>query len=327
MKILSFLRKFVHRFVRRIFNRSEGSEKQAVLHGHLIRPLSDKDYFVGEIVGHHWTIERIFSTGGYGDIYLARRKDGETAVVKTDQIGNETVENEIQALMALREENGFPKFYGDGMLFERKFIIMERLGDSLFSIHHRHGCQLPLTDVMKIGIQMMQRLRTIHRNGFVHRDIHPGNVLAGLKNQGDLYVVDFGLTEKLDGSEPDKIVGHRMFCSVAALEKNACGPKDDLESLIFMLVYLYYGTLPWSALVNMQIPPKNQTDTLKRMKRDISSSELCGDLSPALSESLDSIRRMRCEDRPDYKRYSSSMKKLLRRRGMSEGVPFSWEKH
>ncbi len=77
-------------------------------------------------------------------------------------------------------------------------------------------------------------------------------------NSFKIYLIDFGIS-KLDLSFPRKIsnnnnnnkikfVGTPRFASVNSHQKNQQTPSDDIESLMYVLIYLYKKTLPWMNL-------------------------------------------------------------------------------
>jgi casein kinase 1 len=53
--------------------------------------------------------------------------------------------------------------------------------------------------VTMIALQMLQRLESCHKFGYVHRDLKPANIMVGKNNKNELsliYLIDFGLTKK-----------------------------------------------------------------------------------------------------------------------------------
>lgn len=63
--------------------------------------------------------------------------------------------------------------------------------------------------------------------------------------QNQLFLIDFGLTTGVTDAKRYKFRGTPYFSSNNALQRTGTGFKDDLESLIYILIYFYYGSLPW----------------------------------------------------------------------------------
>lgn len=77
----------------------------------------------------------------------------------------------------------------------------------------------------------------------------------------------------------------------------ACFKKDDLESLLYVLVYLHKGGLPWQKVID-----KNQTDyrELMEMKLSITASVLFCDMPKDFITIYDHITNLKSSDEPDY---------------------------
>jgi len=83
-------------------------------------------------------------------------------------------------------------------------------------------------------IQLLDNLRLLHENGYVHRDVRPANIML---DNNTLKLIDFGYASK--AGRECLFAGTITFASRAVLEKLASGavaftpqPSDDLESLV-----------------------------------------------------------------------------------------------
>ena len=133
------------------------------------------------------------------------------------------------------------------------YLAMTFLGENLQDIIDR--TTITLIDMKRIAHQCLSRLKELHDRGYVHRDIKPENILMGNQNNPHkIYIVDFGLstTFKKQALNARKTyngeIGTIKFCPLASHYGLEQFPKDDLESLGYMLIYLVNKRLPWSGL-------------------------------------------------------------------------------
>ena len=101
-------------------------------------------------------------------------------------------------------------------------------------------------------------MEIIHHYGFLYIDLKPDNICLLLKNFGKnncanhLSLVDFGFSCKyvdknnnhLSMNKSRKRYGNISYSSLNALMGNSVSRKDDIESLCFILLYLWKGQLP-----------------------------------------------------------------------------------
>ena len=113
-----------------------------------------------------------------------------------------------------------------------------------------------------IGIEVLKILKNIHNVGIIHRDIKPANICYGSffnnsnKFNKEIVLIDFGLGKKFankhlrpkDKEKKRGFVGSLLFTSSSALCEYELGPKDDVESLFYVLTYLKNGNLSWSKI-------------------------------------------------------------------------------
>jgi serine/threonine protein kinase len=100
-----------------------------------------------------------------------------------------------------------------------------------------------------------EHLENIHEKSIIHRDIKPHNFML---KAGELYIIDFGMStfyidehnEHLTNQGPvnEHIVGSPKYASYNIHEGYAVSRRDDLLSLGYMFLFLYYRELPWDNL-------------------------------------------------------------------------------
>lgn len=104
----------------------------------------------------------------------------------------------------------------------------------------------------------------MHNHGILHRDIKPSNIVFGnftTENQYEkdgLYFIDYGLSTKYIDSDNNlykylknwNFVGSIKYASLHSLNAERQSRRDDLESLFYVLIYLFRGNLPWNYIAS-----------------------------------------------------------------------------
>jgi serine/threonine protein kinase/tetratricopeptide (TPR) repeat protein len=137
--------------------------------------------------------------GGMGEVYLARdARLGRDVAIKvlpadgtTDEGRRKRFIHEARAASALNHPN-IVTIYEIESANGIDFIVMEYLpGETLNRLIPPRG--MSLKEVLKIAIPIANALARAHRQGIVHRDVKPANVVVG--RDGMVKVLDFGLAK------------------------------------------------------------------------------------------------------------------------------------
>ncbi len=210
------------------------------------------------------SINKKIGEGTFGVVYFGislRNKNFPVAIkiIKKSNIKFQNFENEVNILKELENEIYFPKHLYSEFSKKNKIIIQSMLGPNLKQLKGFCGGKFPIYTILNIGIDLLKRVRALHGHGILHRDIKPSNILYGnlttnnIIEKDSLYLIDFGISKKYiinniheEYSANYKFVGTSQFASRHALNYEKLSRRDDIESILYTLVYLYKGSLPWA---------------------------------------------------------------------------------
>ena len=136
--------------------------------------------------------------GGMGEVYKARDTRLERlvavkvlpAALASEQQFRERFEREAKSISALNHPN-ICTLYDVGRDGEAEFLVMELLEGDTLAARILKG-PLPAADALKIAIEIASALDKAHRQGIVHRDFKPGNVML---TKTGAKLLDFGLAK------------------------------------------------------------------------------------------------------------------------------------
>jgi serine/threonine protein kinase len=145
-------------------------------------------------------------------------------------------------------------------------MVINLLGESLQYNINTYG-SFSLLDATSIGVQMVERIQYVHECGLIHRDVKPDNFLFGLHEQRErLYIIDFGFCKKCNNPEtPPKrmssVLGTPNYISISVHDYIEPNKHDDVESILYTIMYLFYGKLPWDipGITNAEIRNMKQS--------------------------------------------------------------------
>ncbi len=276
-------------------------------------------------LGSAYTILRLLGRGGMGAVYLAREMALDRLVaVKVlppggDAAGaRERFRREARTAARLTHP-GIVPLLSFGESDEATYFVMGYVrGESLAARLKREG-RMGAEEVRRIVGQVADALDYAHRQGIVHRDVKPDNILID-DESGRPMLTDFGIA-KASGAgqtltEAGSVLGTPHYMSPEQASGAALDSRTDLYSLGVMAFAMLAGRLPFEGATPRDVVLKHlgqEPPPLEKLAPD-APADLRGAISKCLAK--DPAARF-----PD----AGSLREALGARPVESGVPESLE--
>ena len=261
-------------------------------------------------------IEKIGS-GSFGTIFKGINiRTNELVGIKVELIEDDLklLKYESNIYIILYNVNGIPKIKWYGRDNKNYYLVLDLLGDSLEDLIIRSG-RLKLKLILQIGVNILTILMEIHNKGFLHRDIKPENFLLSIEKPKKLFIIDFGISKPyifnekhIDFKITNKFIGTQNFASINCHNFYEHSRRDDLESLCYMLIYFYFGSLDW---MNPEIVFSNKEEEnnfVKNMKTQLIYNE---EIPTILMNFYKNILSLEFNEKPDYNNFINIFKNKI----------------
>ncbi|MFB6706898.1 serine/threonine-protein kinase [Streptomyces sp. NPDC056333] len=239
-------------------------------------PQRDTD---GRLLAGRYRLGEVLGRGGMGTVWRAVDETlGRTVAVKELRFPSAIDDDEKRRLITrtLREAKAIARIRNNGAVTvydvvdedDRPWIVMELIeGKSLAEVVREDGVLTPKR-AAEVGLAILDVLRLAHREGILHRDVKPSNVL--ISEDGRVVLTDFGIAQ-VEGdpsvTSTGMLVGAPSYISPERARGHKPGPPADLWSLGGLLYASVEGSPPYdkgSAIATLTAvmtepldPPKN----------------------------------------------------------------------
>ncbi|CAJ0597818.1 unnamed protein product [Cylicocyclus nassatus] len=232
-----------------------------------------------------YTCVRLLGKGGYGAVYeVLRKSDNKIFAIKCEKLcaRKKVLPMDCRVLRGaqLIKSCHFCTIEDRGKIENRFiFLVMKLIGTNLWDLRvERESMRFTLNTSLKAAEQCLICIEELHRLGFLHRDIKPGNFAIGRQDANEhhiIYMLDFGLCRKFQEKDKDVRVprevapfrGTTRYAPIAAMKQIEQSRKDDLEGWMYMVVEWTSGGLPWR-----KYKADNREEVLK-MKEEVRDKE------------------------------------------------------
>jgi len=260
------------------------------------------------LINHKYNVLKQIGEGNFGKIYKGENiRTNELVAIKVEPIEKDykMLKNEAIIYQHLLHTYGMPTLKWFGKDRQNYYLVITLLGKSLeYYIQQKGKFSIKLT--LQIGVQAINLLQNIHDKGLIHRDIKPENFLFGIDDESkQLYIIDFGLSKTyIDYNEnchikmknSKNIIGTPSYVSLNGHKLLELSRRDDLESLGYMLIYLYCGKLKWHKINICNNFEKSNTLIMKAK----TNLEKLYNLPDIIYKYFDYVRNLEFQEIPDY---------------------------
>ena len=260
------------------------------------------------LINDRYKLQKRIGSGAFGLIFSARNVNtDEIVAIKLEPTAQvDTLTHEAAVLMKLSGIPGIPNLRYYGVPDHNRYMAIDLLGKSLQTVSSDYKKSVPIGIVQMYAKQMVRIIWAVHERGFVHRDIKPPNFMIGIKknesNEDELFLIDFGMSrtymdDKTNAHRCNKmrttgIIGTPRYVSINV--HDGCEPtrRDDLISMMYVLVYLVKGRLPWKAAASPEL--------VAQMKKTILPEDLFFEMPPSYLDIFKYLCTMSYDEAPNY---------------------------
>ncbi|KAM0246461.1 hypothetical protein ACHAQJ_010222 [Trichoderma viride] len=299
-----------------------------------------------------WRLDGIIGSGGFGLVYIATDLETDQLVaVKLQEFAKTSppasnrqavavkppkldgLQRESLYYTLLSKHPGIATLHDNGLHSpDFEFMVCDLLGASLQNLFDRCGRRFSLKTTLMLADQLISRLETFHSRNLLHRDVKPDNFAMGFgKEDGEtVYILDFGMVSNFAPND-NYATEHYDFCGTfewASIATHMCrpqSPKDDLESLAYMLIYFIRGSLPWQTVRNQGERSATLNKHVTKLKLSLPIDIICQDAPSEFARHLKYVRSLKHNDKPNYAKLRDMYRRLMKRMGYQYDGVYDWD--
>lgn len=219
------------------------------------------------------------------------------------------------------------EFIGCGKTGKANYLVMSLLGPNLSELRKKQtNHKFTISTVLRLGVQIIKVVQSMHSCGFLHRDLKPSNFAMGIGSHSKTcFLLDFGLSRQYimptgELKQPRPIAGFRgtvRYASISAHTACELGRHDDLWSVFYLLVELATGQLPWRSI--------HEKEEVRKAKLSCDHDKLITHLPKEIGGYLEYLNQLTYYDKPNYLYLIAQLELAQERLGINQSALFDWE--
>jgi serine/threonine protein kinase len=174
------------------------------------------------------------------------------------------------------------------------YLVMEFIDGCTLELLIRRGGPLEVKEILRIGVQIASGLAAAHKQGLIHRDVKPANILLENGVQR-VKLTDFGLARAADDAsltQSGLIAGTPLYMAPEQAAGEAIDARSDLFSLGSVLYEMCTGRPAFRAANTVAVIRRVCDDTPRPIR------EVNPDIPEALCQVIEHLHAKKPADRP-----------------------------
>ena len=169
-----------------------------------------------------------------------------------------------------------------------------------------------MTNVIKYMKELLVIIRAVHSKNVIHRDLKPSNIC--LNSNNTLFLIDFGISKiykhgTLHNAESKTtgLLGSINYSSLNAINCIEQSRRDDIESFMYILVYMFLPSSTYNDYNNLDIIEKKDVFKIVAFLETIVNFN-----SNIFSKQFNYVRRLKYNQEPNYEYVNTLLCNLIK---------------
>ena len=243
-----------------------------------------------EVIANRYELGQTLGAGGMARVVQAHDRvlDREVAVkllrsdIASDPLVRERFLGEARTAVRFTHPNAVT-VYDAGQDGRQPWIAMELIAGQDLSERLATSGRLEEVEAVAVADAVLAALEAAHRNGMVHRDVKPGNIM--LLDDGGVKLADFGIAKSVQDAtagltQTGQIIGTAKYLSPEQVDGKPAAPASDVYALGCVLYEMLTGEAPYVADTAIAIALAHTRDPVPDVR------DARPDVSPAVAAAV-----------------------------------------
>jgi serine/threonine protein kinase len=273
------------------------------------------DELLNVIINNKYKIINILGNGSFSTVYTIMDIDNND-IYALKKSNKDNIINEYNIYASLKNLKEKSNIYNHIIFNNDHYLMLEKFNQTLENLF-KYYKKFSINTINYIGINILNILKIIHKNGYIYQDIKPQNFV--INNKYEICIIDFGLSKKFIHNKKHikfncnlNFVGNIRYASINAHLKFELSRRDDIESLGYMLIHFILNKLPWQQMT--------QYDNIEKIITNVGNMKLStnlnnyNDIPKYIMQYLQYSKSLNFIDKPNYKYLHNLLYKHLNKK-------------